>query len=97
MRHGVTCNFLLTCLLCWPILYLIIGHVHDKPSLNSCALTSSCLRAQSQCCLFSSFRICLAIPSRGPTTSYCSSHDLLDVRWNFCNDIHSLLDCALVE
>ncbi|KAJ7213196.1 hypothetical protein GGX14DRAFT_542529 [Mycena pura] len=48
------------------LLDLIIGHVHDKPTLKSCALTSR-FRTPSQRGLFSSFRISL---STAPTTSY---------------------------
>ncbi|KAJ7193146.1 hypothetical protein GGX14DRAFT_593272 [Mycena pura] len=46
------------------LLDIIIGHVHNKPTLQSCALTSSRLRTPSQRGLFSSFRISLAIPYR---------------------------------
>ncbi|KAJ7193437.1 hypothetical protein GGX14DRAFT_701143 [Mycena pura] len=52
------------------LLVTIVGHVHDKPTLKSCALTSSRLHTLSQRGLFSSFRISLASPSRAPTTSY---------------------------
>ncbi|KAJ7214864.1 hypothetical protein GGX14DRAFT_562894 [Mycena pura] len=52
------------------LLEIIIGHVHDKPTLKSCALASSRLHALSQRGLFSSIRITLASPSWAPTTSY---------------------------
>ncbi|KAJ7214835.1 hypothetical protein GGX14DRAFT_443242, partial [Mycena pura] len=54
------------------LLEIIIGHVHDKPTLKSCALASSRLHTLSQRGHFSSMesiRISLASPSRA-TTSY---------------------------
>ncbi|KAJ7214880.1 hypothetical protein GGX14DRAFT_609607 [Mycena pura] len=52
------------------LLDIIIGHVHDKPTLKFCALASSRLHTLSQRSLFSSLRISLASPSQAPTTSY---------------------------
>ncbi|KAJ7214798.1 hypothetical protein GGX14DRAFT_392062 [Mycena pura] len=52
------------------LLDVIVSHVHDKPTLKSCALASSRLHTPSQRSLFSSFRISLASPDRCPTTSY---------------------------
>ncbi|KAJ7203798.1 hypothetical protein GGX14DRAFT_647959 [Mycena pura] len=52
------------------LLDIIIGHVHDKPTLKSCALASSRLHTMSQHGLFSSFRVSLASPDQAPTTSY---------------------------
>ncbi|KAJ7214840.1 hypothetical protein GGX14DRAFT_609513 [Mycena pura] len=57
------------------LLDIIIGHVHDKPTLKSCAVASARLHTLSQRGLFSSFRISLAGPNQAPTTSYMVVND----------------------
>ncbi|KAJ7214797.1 hypothetical protein GGX14DRAFT_609429 [Mycena pura] len=59
------------------LLDVIVGHVHDKPTLKSCALASSRLHTPSQRRLFSSIRISLARPSYAliTTTSYMVVND----------------------
>ncbi|KAJ7214844.1 hypothetical protein GGX14DRAFT_392110 [Mycena pura] len=71
--HGP--NFLMPTPLAQELLDIIISHVHDKPTLKSCALASSRLHTLSQRGLFASFRISLVGPSQAPTTSYMAVND----------------------